>query len=269
MATQLTAASHEVVLDIGSLPVRLRVEDESFRALLCDRYAGFLGRPSSAAMSLEVEIVPAVPLGDGDIEARVRGGKWFIQRADFSAEFDPSTNQGRIRQSANPYSIDTALRILHGFKLAGEGGFLLHAASAVRNGKAFIFTGLSGAGKTTISSLAPAGATLLTDEISYVRRESGRYIACGTPFAGELARLGANVSAPIDSVFLLAKGPQNRIDPVETPVALQRILRNILFFADDPAMVSQVFESACSFCEAVPVRRLTFYPDARVWDIIQ
>ena len=142
-----------------------------------------------------------------------------MRRADFSAEFDPSTGTGRVRQSSNPYSIDTVLRILHGLLQVREGGFLLHAASAIRNGKAFLFSGLSGAGKTTISSLDPPDATLFTDEISYVRWDSGRYIACGTPFAGELARLGANASAPIETVFLLAKGPENRIDPVDTEEA--------------------------------------------------
>ena len=63
------------------------------------------------------------------------------------------------------------LRIVHTLVLARQGGFLLHSASAIRNGKAFLFAGVSEAGKTTISRLAPPDATLLTDEISYVRKE--------------------------------------------------------------------------------------------------
>jgi ABC-type iron transport system FetAB ATPase subunit len=71
------------------------------------------------------------------------------------------------------------LRILHTLLLAAEGGFLVHAASAVRNGRAFLFAGLSGAGKTTIAGLAPPDATLLTDEISYVRKLDDHYYAFG------------------------------------------------------------------------------------------
>jgi hypothetical protein len=48
--------------------------------------------------------------------------------------------------------------------------------------------GSPGQGKTTISRLAPPDATLLTDEISYLRREGDGYIAYGTPLAGELAQ---------------------------------------------------------------------------------
>jgi len=39
-------------------------------------------------------------------------------------------------------------------------------------------------------------------------------VAFGTPFAGELAKAGENVSAPLEAVFLLAQGPENRRDPV-------------------------------------------------------
>ena len=265
----VSANALEIVIDIGHLPIQLRMHDAAFHELLSNRYAGFLSSNSIAEAVLDIDLALDPKITDGDVEVHIDNGHWVFQRADFAAEFDPTTRVGRIRQSRNPYSIDTALRILHGLLLVREGGFLLHAASAIRNGKAFLFSGLSGAGKTTISSLIPAAATLLTDEISYVRREDGRYIACGTPFAGELARLGSNASAPVEAAFLLAKGPANRIDPVDVAEATQRILRNILFFAEDPAMVKTLFDSACTFVEQVPVRRLTFYPDLRVWDMIQ
>jgi hypothetical protein len=109
---------------------------------------------------------------------------------------------------------------------------------------------------------------LLSDEISYVRREGDQYLACGTPFAGELAKLGENQSAPLSALFLLEKGPENRIEEVSTGEAIRSLLRNILFFADDRELVSLVFRSACEFVEQVPVRRLVFVPDQRVWEMI-
>ena len=51
--------------------------------------------------------------------------------------------------------------------------------------------------------------------------------------------------------------------------AVQRLLRNILFFADDPALVKLVFQSACEFASLVPIHRLVFVPDQRVWEIIR
>ncbi|MGA9427196.1 MAG: hypothetical protein WBV33_19110, partial [Terracidiphilus sp.] len=157
---------------------------------------------------------------------------------------------------------------VHTLMLASEGGFLLHASSAVRNEKAFLFSGVSEAGKTTMARLAPADVKLLTDEASYVRKVDGRYFAYGTPFAGELGAPGENISAPIAALYLLKKAPQNRIDEIDPADAVRRLLRNILFFAHQADMVRQVFESACAFVAAVPVYQLSFFPDQRVWDLI-
>jgi hypothetical protein len=277
-----------------------------------------------------------------DVTVRRDAGRWVMERGDFRAEWDPQCRRGWVRQSANPYAIDGVLRILHSLILAREGGFLVHAASAVRNGRAFLFSGVSGAGKTTISRLAPPDVVLLTDEISYVRRKDreqgtgnreqgignreerignreGRNLcppspepcaplfpvtssrssvpsslspvpsslfpvpsslfpvpsslfpafeAFGTPFAGELARVGENLRAPLAALYLLAQGPENRIEPMTEAEAARELLQNILFFARDEELVRMIFQTVCDFVRRVPVRRLVFTPDARVWELI-
>jgi len=312
---------------------------------------------------------------DADLSVRREAGRWIMERGDFRAEWDPECRRGWIRQTANPYAIDGVLRILHSLILAREGGFLVHAASAVRNGRAFVFAGISGTGKTTISRLAPADVTLLTDEISYVRGEEqvsgarcqvsgvgsgeevsgarcqvsgvgrqeaeagisdsrfkiqdsesliahGRqptanieqenpssvsrtpnpeprvshpesrttspesrvanpvsltpdtwhltpaFSAYGTPFAGELARIGQKVRAPLATLFLLQQGPENRIEPVSEGQAVRELMRHVLFFAQDEELVGMIFQTVCDFVRRVPVRRLVFKKDASVWELI-
>ena len=167
--------------------------------------------PNTAEIEFDVDLSPRRgPDPDADVRVTQQQGRWTFERGDFRAEWEPASRTGWIRQTANPYSIDAVLRIVHTLVLARQGGFLLHSASAIRNGKAFLFAGVSEAGKTTISRLAPPDATLLTDEISYVRKGDPNpdpgYIAFGTPFTGELAKLGENVSAPVAALYLLAKG---------------------------------------------------------------
>ena len=280
-----------------------------------------------SAFELDVELFPPGFMSDAE-EARVRleGGRWVMERGDFRAECDPVRRRGWVRQSASPYSIDAVLRMLHSLILARDGGFLVHAASAVRNGRAFLFAGVSGAGKTTISRLAPPDVLLLTDEISYVRRsaqgtgngeqgagnreqgtgnsggesEGGNtleaqnntqqrtdriksiapslfpvpyslfpaFLAFGTPFAGELARIGENLRAPIAALYLLGQGPGNTLQDVSQAEAVRALLQNILFFAQDDELARLVFQTAFEFVSCVPVRRLVFAPDTRVWDLI-
>jgi hypothetical protein len=260
-----------LVIEIGGMPVRVNTTDREFLGMLQRRYAGFVGAADRIEVDFDVALTTAP--GDGDSEAdvrvRQRSGRWVLERGDFRAEWEPASRRGSIRQAATPYSIDSVLRIVHTLALAREGGFLLHAASAVRNGKAFVFAGVSGAGKTTISRLAPPDATLLTDEISYVRKQGDHYVAFGTPFTGELAKLGENVSAPIATLYLLAQGPRNQIEPVTTGEATRSLLANVLFFAEDSELVQMIFHSAVEFVSRVPVLRLTFVPDSKVWELIR
>jgi hypothetical protein len=195
--------------------------------------------------------------------------EWIIERGDFCARWDSRTGRGVVRQNANPYSLDAVMRILHSLILAERGGFLLHAASAICDGRAYLFSGVSGAGKTTMTRLAPPDVTLLTDEISYLRPTSDGYNAFGTPFAGELAKAGENCTAPVAALFFLEQGPENLIEEISSAEAVRRLMRNILFFAEDPDLVEKLLATACDFVSRVPIRRLTFYPDAKVWEDVR
>jgi hypothetical protein len=329
---------HDVTINIGEMPILVRTDSPEFAHMLADRYGKFVTADAPAAvMELEIELIPPGRVCNAvDVSVRREAGRWVMERGDFRAEWDPQCRRGWVRQSANPYAIDGVLRILHSLILARQGGFLVHAASAVRNGRAFLFSGVSGAGKTTISRLAPPDVVLLTDEISYVRpREQGTGAGCrvsgarcqvssyseqdigngeqgtgnrgqgttlgvqdnmqqptdrgeslapspfpipyslfpafeafGTPFAGELARLGENLRAPLAALFLLAQGPENRIEPMSDAEAARELLQNILFFARDEELVRMIFQTVCDFVRRVPVRRLVFTPDARVWELI-
>jgi hypothetical protein len=324
----LTGITHELVIDIGAMPILVRTDSPEFARLLEDRYGGFITTDARRPVfELEIELAPpGIINADEEVSVRLHSRRWVMERGDFHAEWDPERRRGWVRQTANPYAIDSVLRILHSLILAREGGFLVHAASAVRNGRAFLFAGVSGAGKTTISRLAPPDVVLLTDEISYVRevrsqkvgfrsQESGvrsenkyscgglaerqsisvpqggtaerlvapdtsssltpdtgrltpAYEAFGTPFAGELARLGENVRAPVAALYLLAQGPENRVEPVSDAEAARELLRSILFFAHDAELVWRVFQTVLDFVTRVPVRQLVFTPDARVWELI-
>jgi hypothetical protein len=271
----VTAAKDSVVIEIGNTSTALNATDYFFQQLLKKRYAPFVKPSRNVHSQFNIELIEPrakdqrrASTLQQDLQVKMDGSQWTFHRGDFDADWDPQTGIGRIRQSSNPYSPDAVLRIVHSLILASEGGFLIHSASAVRNGCAFLFTGVSGAGKTTISRLAPPDVTLLTDEISYVRPDGAGYRAFGTPFAGELSKPGENISAPLSALYFLEKGPDNRIEVIPPNEAIRKLLRNILFFADDPELVNLVFQSACNFVEKVPMRKLVFVPDQRVWETI-
>ncbi len=264
----VTVKRIECVVQIGGIAIALRTDDQHFFDLLCERYAGFLSS-SHPELELDFDLSSTGPVSDDDVRVRREGGEWLLERGDFHARWDPLTGHGHVRQNPNPYALDSVLRILHSLVLAARGGFLLHAASAICDGQAYLFSGVSGAGKTTLTRLAPPQVTLLTDEISYIRCSPIGYSAHGTPFAGELAKAGENCVAPVSALFLLEKGPENCVEELPSAEAVRRLMRNILFFAEDHELVEKLLATACDFVQRVPVRRLTFYPDSRAWDEIR
>jgi hypothetical protein len=130
-------------------------------------------------------------------------------------------------------------------------------------------TGEWGSGTKDSHSLAtsnprPGGSSLTPDTWNL----APAYEAFGTPFAGELERIGENLRAPIAALYLLAQGGENKFQAVSQAEAARALLQNILFFAQDEELVRRVFQSVLDFVGRVPVRRLIFAPDARVWELI-
>lgn len=282
MNTAMLPTKQAVDVGIGGITVRLRIDDSEFQQVIAERFAGFLSPAAQPDHEFDVELLPlpadsastiaADDEADDDDEVPVQvtrsGECWQVRRGDFYSEWNPRTQRGFARMVASPYSLDSVIRILHTLVLAEQGGMLMHASSVLRDGRAFVFTGVSGAGKTTISRLTPPDGHILTDEMSFIRPLENGYAAFGTPFSGELGRPGENLSGSLAGIFLLAKGPENRIDTLSPSAAVRALLGNILYFAKDDALTARVFDNAIALASRVPVRRLTFFPDARVWEFL-
>jgi len=259
-----------LTITIGGLPIRFHVPDAAYCSLLAERYVSFLqdGALSPAEIEFDIRLVaPGRLEGPQDLQVRFDAGVWRLGRGDFRAEFDMAARRGRIILFPNPYSLDALLRIVHSLILARSGGILLHAASGILNARGVVFSGVSGAGKTTIARLAPPGVRLLTDEISYLRREGDGYRVYGTPFSGELGLRGEDISAPLAGIHLIEQSSVSRREPMLQPEAVRRLLRNTLFFAQEPELVGNVFATLCDLTGRVPIYRLEFARDPRVWEL--
>ena len=257
------------IVEVGGVPIRLNCENDEYSRVLARRFDGFVRSGAEPLFEFDIELAdPRAPDPDDEVRVTRDRHRWTIERSDCEAVLDVDSGRGRIRQPPYPYATDTVLRILHSLLLAPRGGLLLHASSVIRHGQAFLFFGPSGAGKSTMVAMAPADAIVLSEEISYLRREAGAYFGCGTPFTGELNRRGDNTDAPLGGLFHLVQGSEDRIDPLARGEALRVLLQSVLCFAGDATVTKQVFAAACDLVDHAPVQRLVFRRDPRVWEMI-
>ena len=151
--------------------------------------------------------------------------------------------------------------------LARRRGILTHAAGVVENGRSFIFTGASGAGKSTFSELLALAGTgkLLSDERMIVREMAGAMRAFGTPWAGT-AGIARNGDAPLAGIFFLKHAPGNRIEKLAPGDALDRLLPLLSIPWYDPDTLSRIIAFAKRLAAKVPAYELGFTPDRSAAD---
>jgi hypothetical protein len=257
-----------MIIDIGGVSIRLTIDNLALEQEIRTRYEGFT--ESEAQPSFEFTITTSTrPTTYGQqVTLHYDRPTWTAERCDFWAKWDLASHHGQIRQIPFAYASDVILRIFYGLMLLQNGGLVLHAASAVRNGRAFIFTGVSGSGKSTIANLAPPDTKLLSDETSFVNVNGTSSVAFGTPFPGDLDRNGMNIAAPVAGLYFLKKGNRNRIERLAPHRVVDYLLRNVVLYYDQPELRALAFRTGCAFLSTVPVYQLTFVPDARVWDLI-
>lgn len=260
----------ELTLEIAGFRTSLVTQDRVIAGLIRDRYKGFLS-DGAPEWRIEVGTKPGLRLVTKDVVVRPNGGpdQFLMARYDFFGTVDLRERSGRVDLiEPDEISLDSFLRIAYSLALVGARGLLLHAASLVRGGKGHLFCGPSGSGKTTVSRLSP-DATLLSDELSIIRLWEGRAVSYGTPFWGELARGGENLSAPLSGLYFLRKSDRHAVEALRPREALERLLPNVVFFAREADLTGRLLEVSAALVEAVPCFDLFFLPDPGFWRVVE
>lgn len=177
----------------------------------------------------------------------------------YSRALQPPAGRGKTVDLPVGYPLDQLLLM---YFFAPRHGLLAHAAGMEYGGKAFLFTGASGAGKSTFSELLAAAktGTILSDERMIVREIEGKMIAFGTPWAGT-AGIARNGSAPLAGIFLLKHGRENQVKKIAGAEALDRMLPLVSIPWYDPEPMTEIIAFAKRVVAAVPCYEFSFSPD--------
>ncbi len=137
-------------------------------------------------------------------------------------DFDASTTREEIEDYMQksdiptlPYLAEDAIVLTNISRtvLDRYDGCFFHSSCLEIDGKGYMFTALSGTGKSTHTRnwrrLFGDRVTMINDDKPLIRLIDGTYYVCSTPWMGK-SDIGCNMISPLDAVFVLKRGEENK-----------------------------------------------------------
>ena len=142
-------------------------------------------------------------------------------------------------------------------------GLMLHASAAALGGRAYLFSGPCGRGKSTHTRLWQQtfgeAVQVFNDDKPALRRLDGRWYAYGTPWCGKDG-INLNQKWPLGGICFLEKSQENRIRRLSAAEALPLILAQTTYRLP-PQYMEFLLASLDSLLREIPVFLLENRPE--------
>lgn len=149
-------------------------------------------------------------------------------------------------------------------ELIEHDGLFLHASAVVLDGKAYLFSGHCGAGKSTHARLWQTvfgpEARVINDDKPALRRINGQWIAYGTPWCGKDG-INLNEQAPLAGICFLKKAQANRIRRLSKREAMTEILAQTIRRVPSRERLGKLIDLLEKLLEEIPVYELENLPE--------
>jgi hypothetical protein len=142
---------------------------------------------------------------------------------------------------------------------------MIHASGVCYDGHGYLFSGVSGKGKTTMAMLWDnIGAQVIHDDRLILRKVDGLYRMYNTPvYKNDVPR-----NTPIDRIFLIEHGDENKLTPLREASSVSRVIANCIQHNYSSDMIARFLGSVSLMCSKIPVATLSFKPDRSIIEYI-
>jgi len=161
------------------------------------------------------------------------------------------------------FGFNNAVRTLYGLSALKYQAVPFHASAICHQGKAYLFLGKSGTGKSTHSSLwlnHINGTDLINDDVPVVRMINGEFFVYGSPWSGKTPCY-RNVCYPLGGVVRIHQAPQNKIKQLSHLEAYAAIIPSMHGEIRRSWVAENVHQIATHLIQKVRVWSLECLPD--------
>ncbi len=191
----------------------------------------------------------------------------FIKSDSERKRFNIAT---RGTKSDMSFGLNNALMVIYTLCSAGHDTLLMHSSVVENNGKAYMFLGVSGSGKSTHSDMWVAhipGSTLVNDDNPVLRiAPDGTPTMYGSPWSGKRP-VYLNVHYPIGGFAAIEKNKENKIHKESIPNAFGILLSSCSTMKFDKEVHLKICGTVSKVLEKVPVHTLYCRPDAEAAEV--
>ena len=162
------------------------------------------------------------------------------------------------------FGLNNTLMLAYTISSAAHDTLLVHSSVVENNGKAYMFLGKSGQGKSTHSDLWVkyiAGSTLINDDNPVIRiAPDGTPVVYGSPWSGKRP-IYKNVHYPIGGFAAIEQEKENCIRKENIPTAFGILLSSMSTMKFDKAIHMKICATISKVLAKLPVHTLGCRPD--------
>lgn len=193
-------------------------------------------------------------------------------RFNLSADKKRVTTDLSLTQPYETLFLAYFLRTSYGMAAAHRQTIKIHASVIEKDGRALIFMGKSGTGKSTHSKnwlkFVP-DCSLLNDDEPIVRvLPDGQVRVYGAPWSGSTPCY-RNISAQVVAFVRLYQSPENKLTPLKGVQAFASLFQSVAVLRSDNANKDLTMTIANDILEQVPIYRLDNRPDREAVSLTQ
>lgn len=208
-----------------------------------------------------------IPFHDYDVKITNHHNYTLFQRADYLINVDLKYKTATI-SIHNELALKHALMNLYSsFIVYHNWGLLIHSSCAIENGRAHIFAGQSGAGKSTAAKLSYP-RYLLSDEAALVKITPEMVTVFNSPFRSELETDNLGEQVDLASVQVLYQALQNDRAKLSKSDALIQLMDKVFFWPSSQEETKTIMRLLTILVKSVPVYELHFKKNNTFWELI-
>ena len=204
-----------------------------------------------------------IKINDG-ISSNIAVADFYLHKKIISVYLEPGITEQtlKIEPLFQPFGAILLNYITH-FK----GGILLHSSGVKDDKNGYVFSAVSGTGKSTMAGLwQQKGGQIINDDRLILIPRDDKIIMTNTPmpYYQDIYK-----ESEVSVIFLLKQSPKNYIKPLAGVAGITGLMSNCIQFLYNKDMVQKHLKTITNITKKCPVYEVGFLPTTEITDIIR